>query len=91
MATIEVSKCCLADLVEDFKDNPRDHHDPIEIYTCAKCKKECEVEEVCEFCLGEGETTTMETVYAGEPHQAPIGTQKCICRIDDDGDDRQED
>lgn len=87
--TVEVSNCCKADLVEDFKDNPADHHSPIEIYTCSKCKKECEVEEVCEFCLGEGEVTTMETVWPGEPHQAPIGTQKCICRLGD-GPDRDD-
>jgi len=87
MATIEVSKCCLADLVEDFKENPRDHHDPIEIYTCSKCKKECEVEEVCEFCYGEGEVSTDES--DGEGHiMRGVGTQKCICRIED-GDDRQ--
>ena len=39
METVEVSACCKANLVEDFKDNPRDHHDLIEIYTCEKCKK----------------------------------------------------
>ena len=39
---IEVSKCCGALVYEDYKDNPRDHHDPIEIYTCSKCKCECE-------------------------------------------------
>jgi hypothetical protein len=34
---------------------------------------------ICEWCNGEGEITTMEQVYAGEPHTAPIGTRKCIC------------
>lgn len=89
--TTEVSKCCRAELVEDFKDNPKDHHDPIEIYTCKKCGKECEVEEVCADCLGTGEVTTMETVWAGEPHTAPIGTEKCICtlRDPDDYDDQE--
>jgi len=38
--------------------------------------------EVCEYCAGTGEITAMETVYAGEPHQAPTGTQKCICKIE---------
>lgn len=37
---------------------------------------------VCEYCVGTGEITVMETVYAGEPHQAPTGTQKCICKIE---------
>ncbi len=77
MATTLISKCCRQDAIEDYKDNPRDHHDPIEIYTCPRCKKECETEEVCETCLGEGEVTTMEQVWAGEPHMAPIGTAKC--------------
>lgn len=82
MATIEVSKCCRADLVEDFKENPRDHHDPIEIYTCSKCKQECEVEEVCEFCLGEGEVS--EDVDDGEGHtMRGVGTRKCICRVEE--------
>lgn len=37
--------------------------------------------EQCEHCGGlDGEhedITTMETVYAGEPHTAPIGSQPC--------------
>lgn len=48
----------------------------------------------CDICEDTGETTEMETVYAGEPHVAPIGSRTCICRIhedEDDGDDRQED
>lgn len=45
----------------------------------------------CEFCEDTGENTIMETVYAGEPHQAPTGTQKCICRLPDadDYDDQE--
>lgn len=89
--TKEVSNCCQAALVEDYKDNPRDHHDPIEIYTCAKCHKECEVEEVCALCDGTGEVTTSEAVYAGEPHMADIGTERCICQLrEDDYDDQGE-
>lgn len=38
-------------------------------------------EQICEFCYGEGEVTTMESVWAGEPHYAPIGTQKCVCQL----------
>lgn len=86
---IEVSKCCGALVYEDYKDNPRDHHDPIEIYTCSKCKCECEVEDVCEYCLGTGETTEMEPVYANEPHMAPIGTRMCLCQIKEKDDDDQ--
>lgn len=85
METVEVSKCCRADLVEDFKENPRDHHDPIEIYTCSKCKKECEVEEVCAYCFGEGEYPVDES--DGEGHtMRGVGTQKCHCRNRDEDD-----
>lgn len=38
--------------------------------------------EACEFCLGMGIIDTDECVYPGEPHMAPVGTQKCLCRID---------
>lgn len=44
----------------------------------------------CDICEDTGETTVMETVYAGEPHQAPTGTQTCICRLHEE-DDNQED
>lgn len=90
MSTIEVSKCCLADLVEDFKDNPRDHDDPIEIYTCSDCKKECEVEEVCEFCYGDGEVSTDED--DGEGHiMRGVGSQTCICRVREEEAEKDED
>ena len=88
--TVQVSVCCKADAIEDFKDNPRDHHDPIEIYTCSKCQKECEVEDVCAFCLGEGEYSTDES--DGEGHvMRGVGTQKCHCKMPDEDDrDNQE-
>jgi len=38
----------------------------------------------CFICKDTGEITIMESVYPGEPHMAPIGTQPCICQIDDD-------
>ena len=91
METKEVSACCKDTLVEDYKNNPRDHHDPIAIYTCAKCKLECEVTEVCALCLGTGEVTTMETVYQGEPHVAPTGTEKCLCQLKDVDDYNEQD
>jgi hypothetical protein len=37
--------------------------------------------EVCEMCGGTGEVTTMETVYPGEPHMAPIGVGPCECMM----------
>lgn len=43
--------------------------------------KTLQEEETCEMCGGTGEITTMEYVYPGEPHMAPIGTQTCLCRI----------
>ena len=52
---------------------------------CMNCGGE--VDEVCEFCLGEGEVVVDEAVYPGEPHTAPIGTRKCICQTEEsDGD-----
>jgi hypothetical protein len=36
---------------------------------------------VCPICGGDGEVTTMEPVYSGEPHMAPIGTRKCECQL----------
>jgi len=87
IVTIEVSECCKSTLVEDFRDNPKDHHDSIEIYSCASCKNECEVEEVCADCGGTGEVTTMERVYPNEPHMAPIGTMNCHCQIKENEDD----
>ena len=32
---------------------------------------------LCEECNGVGEVNTMESVYPGEPHMAPIGSEKC--------------
>ncbi|MFA6158866.1 MAG: hypothetical protein WC763_04590 [Candidatus Paceibacterota bacterium] len=84
---VEVSVCCHASPIEDFKDNPRDHHDPEPIYVCSKCKKECKVEDVCEYCLGAGEVTVDERVYPGEPHMAPIGTEKCQCQLNEETED----
>jgi RecJ-like exonuclease len=91
--TKEVSKCCKDKLVEDYKNNPRDHHDPIAIYTCGKCKLECEVDEieVCEHCDGTGEVSVDEQVYPGEPHTASIGTRKCICMLADEDDHQEQD
>lgn len=48
-------------------------------------------DEVCEFCGGTGEVTTMEQVYPGEPHYAPIGTQRCICQIEEHDGDGEDD
>ena len=90
MRHIVKSECCGEEAFEDYKDNPRDHHDPIEIYSCSKCKQECEVELVCEFCFGTGELTTMEQVYAGEPHMAPIGSRPCVCQLRDNDNDNEE-
>ena len=43
--------------------------------------------EKCEMCGGTGEMTTMEYVYAGEPHMAPIGTRPCLCQSKKDEDE----
>ena len=33
-----------------------------------------------DICDGSGEIITMERVYPGEPHMAPIGTKICLCK-----------
>lgn len=72
--TIKISTCCEADVCEDYdEDKDRD------FFRCDKCKRECDVTEVCEFCRGTGEVDRMEQVYPNEPHYAPTGTEKCIC------------
>lgn len=44
----------------------------------------------CEFCEDTGEVTTMEAVYAGEPHTAPIGSGTCPhCKAEDEYDDQE--
>ena len=48
-------------------------------------------EDVCEYCGGTGEVDVMESVYPNEPHQALVGTQKCICQLhEEDEYDNQE-
>lgn len=37
----------------------------------------------CAECGGTGEVDAMERVYPNEPHMAPIGTQKCICQLEE--------
>lgn len=76
METIEVSKCCKAYLVEDYKTNPMDHHDSIPIFSCAKCGQECEVEIVCSFCFGAGEINIDERDSDGN-WQAGVKTVPC--------------
>lgn len=58
-------------------------------FVCSKCVLLCEIEEVCAECLGTGEVTTMEQVYAGEPHMAPIGTRACLCQKKEEEYDNQ--
>ncbi len=36
---------------------------------------------ICEDCNDTGEVVVDQQVYAGEPHYASIGRQKCICQI----------
>lgn len=48
-------------------------------------------EQICEYCFGEGEVDTLDYVYANEPHQAYVGTRKCICQVSEpDYDDQDE-
>lgn len=80
---VYLSKCCGKIAVEDFREDIRDHDNPVEIYTCAKCKQECDVQDepVCKYCLGKGEVLVSGKVYANEPHEALVDTEKCECMI----------
>lgn len=59
------------------------------LYRCSKCKEKCEVEEVCAFCLGDGEVSTDE--QDGEGHtMRGVGTQTCPCSVKEPEYDNQE-
>jgi len=88
--TKQVSVCCKAEAIEDFKDNPRDHHDPIAIYTCGNCHKECDVEDVCALCNGEGEVATDELDHDSHQVMRGVGTEKCLCQVPDEYDESDE-
>lgn len=54
-------------------------------------EEEKEEEDVCSTCGGSGEVSTMEAVYPGEPHMAPVGTSPCPdCRPGPDNDENQD-
>ena len=68
--TIFISKCCKVEVPEADEENNG------VLWLCPKCKNECEVEEVCAYCLG-----TKEEVYDeddGEGHmQRGVGSRPC--------------
>ncbi len=83
MEKTRISKCCKVEaeyVYNDVNDG----------YMCPKCKKICEIEEVCAWCLGTGEVVTSEQVYPNEPHMADIGTRVCSCQEQDEDDDWEE-
>jgi hypothetical protein len=50
------------------------------------CPEECG-EEVCKFCGGTGEVARMEYVWAGEPHMADVGSERCVCQLKENDSD----
>ena len=78
---VYLSKCCHAEAVEDFRPYPQ-HPGGIEIYTCKKCKQECEVEDemVCQYCHGDGVIATDETDGSGNVARG-VESRKCICQV----------
>lgn len=73
METTYISKCCGAEVREVYCYE----------HVCKKCNRLCQVEEVCEYCLGTGEIPTDED--DGEGHTARgVGTRKCFCRMSPD-------
>lgn len=87
MTQIEISKCCKAIAMEGYKKNSNGEDSEIEIWICSKCRKECQVEKVCENCLGTGTVDKMGYVYPGEAHMAPIDSGRCPECCADDYDD----
>lgn len=80
--TTFISKCCREEVPE------ADGEEGV-LWLCPRCKGECEVEEVCAYCLGDGEYSTDES--DGEGHiMRGVGTQKCHCTIDEDDYDDQD-
>lgn len=76
-----VSKCCRVEATEGEEHGVE--------WFCGKCRKPCEVEEVCAWCLGEGEYSTDED--DGEGHtMRGVGTAKCPCTRPTDGEDGYE-
>lgn len=91
MTTLEkvltsASDCCGAELIEAFRDNPRDHHDPIAIYQCSKCECECDEVAVCDFCRGSGQIENLEWSEDGKCYMPGGEMRKCVCRIDQEFD-----
>lgn len=82
METTLISKCHSVEVAERYDESGLFH-------TCSKCYMVCEVEEVCAFCLGDGEVSTDETDSDGNVEQG-VGTQKCVCRIDEEEYDEDE-
>jgi len=72
----------MSELENKIKDTSWEHeqHDSYD-KNCSECFKEENADrerlEVCETCGGTGEVSCMEAVYPGEPHMAPIGTERC--------------
>jgi len=77
--------CFFASIADDEKETIKTHvfFTPEEVQSWFKENVEQHVN--CDVCQDTGEIECMETVYAGEPHQAMVGTRKCLCQIDDSG------
>lgn len=65
MKTTFISQCCGQELKNGL---------------CGYCFKACRVESVCADCLGSGEVTSLDYVYAGEPHMADVKIEVCACK-----------
>lgn len=75
METKLISKCCNVTAVYDEKD------DGSPVYTCLECEKDCQVNEVCEKCLGTGEVQISHDILV------PCSCQKQEEDLDDAIDD----
>lgn len=82
---IKVSKCCKS---QSFYCEATQEKKLV--WICEKCENLCEIEEVCEICLGDGVIDTDETDSDGNVARG-VGSAKCICQLSDEEDYNEDD
>lgn len=61
-----------------FEDTGEHHYEEIDLGDSVQTPENIKYFSIeCHTCDDTGEVTTMEAVYPGEPHQAPVGTGTC--------------
>ena len=79
MKTTLISRCCNAEV--QYKARGVDIGNGGKVpHQCTRCLKGCNTESVCADCLGSGEVSSLDYVYAGEPHMADVKLETCHCK-----------